>query len=77
MSNSALRRRATARSAPSCAIAKLISSAMPVAADPAPRNRKRCSVSFPAVRRKAPKIPASATPAVPWMSSLKVQIWSP
>src|SRR5258708_3146963 len=77
MSNSALRHRAAARSAPSCAMAKLISSAMPVAADPAPRNRKRCSASFPAVRRKAPKIPASATPAVPWVPSMKVPTFSP
>ena len=34
MSNSALRRRAAARSIPSCAIARLISSAIPVAAEP-------------------------------------------
>ena len=76
MSNSALRRRAAARSMPSPAIDRLISSAMPVAADPAPRNRKRCSASLPPVRRNAAKMPASATPAVPWMSSLKVQILS-
>ena len=34
---------------------------MPVAADPAPRNRKRCSASVPPVRRNAEKMPASAT----------------
>jgi hypothetical protein len=39
MSNSALRHRAAARSTPSLAIARLISPAMLVAADPAPRNR--------------------------------------
>ena len=45
MSNKALRCRASARSIPSRAIARLISSAMPVPADPPPRNSKRWSVS--------------------------------
>src|SRR5438876_7119930 len=52
MSNSGLRRRAAARSMPSRSMARLINSAMPVAAEPAPRNRKRCSESFFPVRRK-------------------------
>jgi hypothetical protein len=64
LSNSALRRCAVARSMPSHAIARLISPAMPVAAEPAPRYRKRCSASFCRVRRKAAKMPTSATPAV-------------
>ena len=41
MSKSALRRRASAMSRPSRAIARLINSAMPVPAEPPPRNRSR------------------------------------
>ena len=70
MSNSALRLLASRISIPSSAMAWLISSAMPVPAEPPPRNSKRCSVNFCPVMRKAAKIPASAIPAVPWMSSL-------
>src|SRR5262249_51125536 len=46
MSNKGLRCRAAAGSMPARAIERLINSAMPVAADPAPRNRNRWSVSF-------------------------------
>ena len=49
---------------------------MPVAASPAPRNSSFWSVSLPPVTRSAEKMPASATAAVPWMSSLKVQMRS-
>ncbi len=44
---------------------------MPVAASPAPKNRIFCSASLPPVTRSADRMPASATAAVPWMSSLK------
>ncbi len=47
---------------------------MPVAASPAPRNSSFCLVNAPPVTRSAVKTPASATAAVPWMSSLNVQI---
>jgi hypothetical protein len=70
MSKRALRARAASRLNPSSVIASLISSAMPVAADPPPRKRKRWSVSFCPEIRSAAKMPASATAAVPWMSSL-------
>ena len=43
---------------------------MPVAASPAPRKSSFWSVSLPPVTRNAERIPASATAAVPWMSSL-------
>ncbi len=46
---------------------------MPVAASPAPRNRTVWSASLPPVTRNAENMPASATAAVPWMSSLKTQ----
>ena len=58
MSNKGLRCRAAAGSIPSLAIERLINSAMPVAADPAPRNRNRWSASFCPVRRNAAKMPA-------------------
>ena len=51
-------------------------SAMPVAASPAPWNRIVCSPSRPPVTRSAEKMPASATAAVPWMSSLNVRMRS-
>ena len=69
-SNSALRRFASAMSIPCRAIVRLISSAIPVAAEPPPRKSSRCSVIFAPVMRSAARMPASATPAVPWMSSL-------
>ena len=49
---------------------------MPVAASPAPMNRIFWSASLPPVTRSAEKMPASATAAVPWMSSLNVQMRS-
>ncbi len=69
-SKSQLRARPSAIGIPSSAIASLMSSAMPVAAAPPPRKRNRWSVSCCLEIRSAPKIPASATAAVPWMSSL-------
>ena len=49
---------------------------MPVAASPAPRNSTVWSASLPPVTRNAENRPASATAAVPWMSSLKTGIVS-
>jgi TolB-like protein len=47
-----------------------IRSARPIAAEPAPRNRTLCSLSWPPVILSALITPASVTPPVPWMSSL-------
>ena len=58
--------------APPLAAAK--AAAMP--ASPAPRKRSFCSASLEPVSLSAPITPASATAAVPWMSSLKVQTLS-
>ena len=44
---------------------------MPVAAEPAPRNMIRRSLNRTPVIRVEEYTPASATAAVPWMSSLK------
>ena len=49
---------------------------MPVAASPAPRKSRRWRSSVPPVTRSAEHRPDSATAAVPWMSSLKVQMRS-
>jgi hypothetical protein len=51
-------------------------SAMPVAASPAPRKSSVWSASLPPVVRNADMMPASATAAVHWMSSLKTQNWT-
>ena len=69
-------RRACAGSAPSATIAATTRSAMPVAASPAPRKSRRWRSSVLPVTRSAEYRPASATAAVPWMSSLKVQMRS-
>ena len=47
--------------------------AIPRAASPAPWNRKVWSASLVLVAWSAASTPATATLAVPWMSSLKVQ----
>ncbi len=65
--------RASASSHPSCTSAETISSPMPIPASPAPRKRYGWSPNPFFVMRSAEKIPASATPAVPWMSSSKEQ----
>ena len=49
MSNSEMRARASVSLRPSCVIADAVRSAMPIPADPAPRNRIRWSESFPPV----------------------------
>ena len=52
-----------------------MSCAMPMAASPAPWKRKVWSLSFVLVAFRAARMPARATEAVPWMSSLNVQYW--
>ena len=47
------------------------SRAIPTPAAPAPAITRRSSTSFLPAAREAAKMPATATAAVPWMSSLK------
>ena len=54
-------------------MAMAIRLAIPKAASPAPWNRKVWSCNLVLVAFTAAKMPARATLAVPWMSSLKVQ----
>ena len=70
MSNIEMRACASAVLKPSSIMPSTIMPAMPVAAEPAPRNSTRWSFSLAPVTRNALKIPTSAAPAVPWMSSL-------
>jgi len=58
---------------PSTCIARTVKSAIPIAASPAPRNRNLLSDKRLSVIRREAKRPATATDAVPWMSSLNVQ----
>lgn len=58
---------------PSACIALTVKSAIPIAASPAPRNRNLLSDKRLFVIRRDAKRPATATDAVPWMSSLNVQ----
>ena len=50
---------------------------MPMPAAPAPRMTTRCSLSGIPVTRQPAIMPATATAAVPWMSSLKhvIDFW--
>ena len=61
---------------PSACIAFTVKSAIPIAASPAPRKRNLLSDKRLFVIRRDAKRPATATDAVPWMSSLNVQYWS-
>ena len=54
-------------------IAMAISWAIPIAASPAPWNKKVWSCNLVFVALTAARMPARATLAVPWISSLKVQ----
>ena len=65
------RRRASSGPRPASTNAEVIRSAIPVAADPAPRNMIRRSLNGTPVMRVEEYTPARATAAVPWMSSLK------
>uniref|UniRef100_A0A2M4B1K7 Putative secreted protein n=1 Tax=Anopheles triannulatus TaxID=58253 RepID=A0A2M4B1K7_9DIPT len=68
-----MRRLASASLNPSCCSAITHSCAIPSAASPAPWNSIRFSDSLVRVIRSEANRPATATAAVPWMSSLNVQ----
>jgi hypothetical protein len=70
MSNMEIRLRAASCDSPFICMAAAIRLAMPIPAEPAPRNRMRCSASGLSMICSAVVSPASATLAVPWMSSL-------
>jgi hypothetical protein len=69
-SNIEMRRRASSWDSPLGCMAAAISLAMPIPAEPAPRNRMRWSLNGASMICSAVVSPASATLAVPWMSSL-------
>ena len=58
--------------APSSFMASCTRRAMPIPAAPAPRNTSLCAERGRPDAFSAARIPASATLAVPWMSSLKL-----
>ena len=70
MSNMEMRLRAASCDRPFICMAATIMLAMPMPADPAPRNKMRWSVNGASMICSAVVNPASATLAVPWMSSL-------
>jgi hypothetical protein len=73
-SSIAIELRASVSEAPSSTIAIRSSRAIPVPAAPAPASTMRVPVSDPPVDRRAAMITATAIAAVPWISSLKLQI---
>mmetsp|Transcript_60836 Transcript_60836/g.91852 ORF Transcript_60836/g.91852 Transcript_60836/m.91852 type:complete len:272 (+) Transcript_60836:500-1315(+) len=74
-STSQHRFRASSKLKPSATSSSTIRSAIPVPASPAPWNRNSSSLKSDPFARFALSSPASATDAVPWMSSLNVQIF--
>ena len=71
LSNSKRDARIFSGEAPASSMAASSSCAMPVQASPAPMKSTRCSAIGCFVMRSPARTPATATAAVPWMSSLK------
>ena len=71
-----IRARASASDRPSATIDRTICSQTPMPAEPAPSMTTCCSRGRDPLARAAAASAATATAAVPWMSSLNVSSWS-